>query len=299
MRRKPTTLLPLALTLGSLLASAARAQNRDFPALPAGELVRQAVDRELKASATRPNFLFRTRKQTLHGVTTRAYVPTAQAMIGRTLAYNDHPLGGQYLSDEDARLNRFLTDPAELRAKQKQEKDDADRVTRVIRALPEAFLYEYDGFERSHAGVGSGTSELVRLKLRPNPKYDPPSRLEQILTGMEGTALIDVKHMRVARMEGTLQYDVSFGWVLFGHLDKGGRIVIEQNEVADNTWAITRLALVFSGRVLFFKSINVNTEEVSQGFTPVPAGLSLADGLALLKKQAEVFAAEAGPAQNR
>jgi len=53
---------------------------------------------------------------------------------------------------------------------------------------------------------------LVRLKFRPNPKYSPPSHVEQILTGLEGYLLIDADQHRIAKIDGTLGKEVGFGW---------------------------------------------------------------------------------------
>ena len=79
--------------------------------------------------------------------------------------------------------------------------------------------------------MGRAGDTLVRMKFRPNPRYEPPSRVEQVLPGMEGTILVDAGKYRIAKIDGTLAREVSFGWGILGHLDRGGRFVVEQGEV--------------------------------------------------------------------
>jgi hypothetical protein len=151
--------------------------------------------------------------------------------------------------------------------------------------MPEALVYEYDGFEHATAVLGHKGDDLVRVKFHPNPDYAPPTRVEQLLTGMAGTILLDPQRQRLARIAGTLQKDVAFGWGILGHLDKGGRILLEQGDLADGNWVLTHFMMRFTGKVLFFKGLDVNTTESSWDFHRVPDDLAFAQGLVLLKKQ--------------
>jgi hypothetical protein len=138
--------------------------------------------------------------------------------------------------------------------------------------------------------VGKEGDELVRLSFRPNPAYDPPSRVEQVLTGMQGTILIDEERQRIARIDGTLAKQVGFGWGMLGHLDRGGHFLVEQGEMANNHWEITRMDLAFTGRLLLFKGLNIKSNEIYDEFHQVPSDLSFAQGVELLKKQEAVLA---------
>ncbi len=131
---------------------------------------------------------------------------------------------------------------------------------------------------------------MVRLKFRPNPKYDPPSHVEQVLQGMQGQLLIDAHQHRIARIDGTLFKDVGFGWGILGHLDKGGHFLVEQADVGDGTWDMARMSLSFTGKILLFKRIDIRSTEVYSDFRPVPAGLTFAQGVDLLKKQEATLA---------
>src|SRR5438445_6073660 len=112
-------------------------------------------------------------------------------MAGMLVAIHDHPLTPEQRQAESARLERFMNDPAELKKKAKQEKEDADRVLKIMKALPDAFLYERDGTELGTEGVGKAGDELVRLKFRPNPGYNPQSREQQVINALQSSNIID------------------------------------------------------------------------------------------------------------
>ena len=252
------------------------------------ELVRRTVKNELRDDHAK--FMFRDQKDTPHGSQTKLLVQTNEAMAGMLIAVDGKPLGPNQRQQEQERLNQLATNPSALEQKRKREKEDADRVQRIMQALPDAFLYEKDGEQVGKPGVGKEGDELVRLKFRPNPKYDPPTHTEQVLTGMQGYMLIDENKSRLAEIDGTLYKDVGFGWGILGHLDKGGRFVVRQGEVAPNHWDVTQMRLDFTGKVLLFKSLSIKSNEVYSDFRPVPANLTFAQGVELLRKQEETIA---------
>ena len=94
------------------------------------------------------------RKETPTGSQTKLMVETRDAMVGMAVAYNDRPLNPDQRQGEYGRIQRFINDPAELDRKRKKEKEDSERVKSILKALPDAFLYEYDGTEAGRAGVG-------------------------------------------------------------------------------------------------------------------------------------------------
>ncbi len=229
--------------------------------------------------------MFRSRKQTPQGSQTRLYVETRDAMAGMTIAYDDKPLSHEQMQGEEGRLADLVAHPDQLSRKHSQEEESAERTLRIVKALPEAFLYDYDGKERGTADLGKDRDRLVRLKFRPNPAYHPPSHVEDVLTGMQGFLLIDSEARRIARIDGTLFKEVSFGWGILGHLDKGGHFLVEQRDVGDGSWDVSRMSLGFTGKILLFKSISIKSEEVFSDFRRVPADTTFAQGVAMLKAE--------------
>jgi hypothetical protein len=276
----------VALALSAAVGSVAEGP----PAVPPIELVKRAVANEMRSDDQPVKYMFRQRKETPAGSQTRLMVETRDAIAGIVVAYNDQPLNPDQRQGEYDRLQHFLRDPEELAHKRRQERENSERVKSILKALPDAFLFEYDGTETGTPGVGEPGSQLVRLKFRPNPNYDPPTRVEQVLTGMEGTVLIDPQKQHIAAIDGTLAKDVGFGWGILGHLDRGGHFHVNQTSIAENNWSIARMDLAFTGKLLLFKSLNFKSTEVYSDFHPVPADLSFAQGVELLKKQQSAVA---------
>ena len=256
------------------------------------ELVRKAVQNEIKASHdSGAHFMFRGTTTTPRGSTTELYVETNDATAGLIVARDGKPLSLEQRRAEEARVQRFLNNPDELRKKRAQERENEDRTLRIIRALPDAFLYEYAGEETGSDGIGRTGGPLLKLKFRPNPNYRPPSRVEEVLRGMQGEVLLDAVRARIASIDGTLFKDVSFGWGILGHLDHGGHFVVHQEAVENDNWEISSMRLHFTGKILLVKSISIESTEVFSDFKQVPSDLSFAQGLELLRKKE---AAEAG-----
>jgi len=268
--------------------AAVTAQEPKVPEMPPGELVRTAVANEVAAANhAAVKHMFRSRKQTSKGSQTRLYVETSSAMAGMLIAINDQPLTPQQQQGETNHLAWLMGNPDQLRKKQAREKEDADRTLRIVKALPDGFRYEYAGAENSGVGLGAEGAQLVRLKFTPNPGYSPPSHVEQVLAGMQGYLLIDTKSMRIARIDGTLFKDVSFGWGIIGHLDKGGHFRVQQADVGDSSWDITEMSLSLTGKILLFKALNMVSDEVFSDFRRVPDDLSFEQGVKLLKAEQE------------
>jgi len=278
-----------AKTAGAIAAVAMLGAGAALPAQALSEspieLVRRTVQNEVAASNGSIKVMFMDRKETPHGSQTKLLVETREGMAGMTVGVNDKPLTPEQRRAEEDRLEGLVNNPEELKKKRKSEKEDTERITRIVKALPDAFLYESDGTAVGNQEVGKVGDQLVRLKFRPNPKYSPPSHVEQVLTGMEGYILIDVDQHRIAKIDGTLSKEVGFGWGILGHLDRGGRFLVEQAEVIKGDWEVTHMTLAFTGKELLFKSLHIKSDEVFSNFRAVPSNLSFAQGVELLKKQ--------------
>jgi hypothetical protein len=206
-------------------------------------------------------------------------------MAGMTIAINDQPISPQQQKSEEDHLYWLAGNPEQLRKKRAREKEDEERTLRILRAMPNAFRYEYDGIENAGPGLGRAGNKLQRLKFSPNPSYSPPTRVEQVLEGMQGYLLVDAAARRLALIDGTLFRDVTFGWGIIGHLDKGGRFRVQQADVGDDSWQITSMSLKITGKILLFKGISIISEESFSDFQPVAANLSFAKGVELLKAE--------------
>jgi hypothetical protein len=287
LRAKMISRLVIALSLASLLPGSRDvslfAEESQLSPL---QLVRAAVANEADSgNSNGAKHMFCDRKKTPKGSQTRIYVETREALAGMTIANDDKPLSPVQRKDEEGRLAWLVGNPEQLRRKQHEQKEDADRTTRILRALPDAFLFQYDGTVPGTAGIGREGAQLVRLKFHPNPAFRPPSHVEDVLLGMNGTVLIDPVEHRIAEINGILFQTVSFGWGILGHLDKGGHFLVDQADVGDDSWEVSRMSLGFTGKILFFKSLAINSDEVFSHFRRVPNDTTFAQGVQLLKAE--------------
>jgi hypothetical protein len=275
----------LAVLLSGVGLSSAFAE--DPGNLAPAEIVRQAVHNEVSSNQdSGMHFRFKDEKRTPQFSQTKLMVETSDATAGLLVMQNGQPLTAQQRHEEEARLANYVQSPQELRKKKKQEKEDAEHTERILKALPDAFLYERAGTEPGREGLGAPGDELVRLNFRPNPSYSPPSHVEQVLTGMSGNLLIDITQTRIAEINGALSKEVEFGWGILGHLDPGGRFLVQQADVGEHQWEVTHMQLAFTGKVLFVKKISIHSNETFSDFHSVPSNLTFAQGVELLKEEA-------------
>lgn len=273
-------LWPATLVFAALLATAPawpRAQEK--PSLPPNpsEFVRAIVDRELAEQRNGQYFTWKERAQKPSRTVTKQMVETPQGVLGRVTAINDRPLSGEDRQRDDDRINRLL-DPKQMADKRKQQKQDEDRTTKMVRSLPDAFLYEYAGTETTANG-----HLLVHLKFTPNPGFNPPSRETLVFLGMNGTMTLDQTAMHMVKIDGTLFKDVTIGWGLIGRLNQGGHFYVEQAEVYKNHWDQVRMDLDFNGKALIFKSIRINEHDTQFDFQPVQS-MTVSQALDFLRR---------------
>lgn len=248
-----------------------------FPAVPPNELVREVVDNELHAR-DEGSFMYRDRRQTPKGSNTKEMIETKDGIVARLLMVNDQPLTPQQRQADDERLQNLLLHPDLQAKKKKEQQQDEDRVKKMFREFPNAFIYQYDGIENSPLG------EVIRMTFHPNPKFEPPSRETSVFKAMDGKLWVDLKERRLVKIEATLFRGVNFGWGILGHLDKGGHFFVSQSRVGPDRWEATDMNIQFTGKALLFKTINLQQVEHLTNFHRVPDGLTLAQGIELLKK---------------
>lgn len=252
--------------------------NLQLPA-SANELVQQTIANELKEVTPSEHFEYRDEKQTPSGSTTREVVETSDGNVGRLILVNNEPPSAQQRGKDDARLQKLISDPQAQAKFRKDQKDDQQRVQKMLSSMPSAFVYRYDGAQESPDGP------VVRLHFTPNPQFNPPNRETEIFKGMEGTMLINAREKRLVEMAGNLIQNVNFGWGIFGHLDRGGYFVVKQSKIAPDRWETTETRLKFTGRALVFHKINIDEKDTESDFHPAPNNLTIAKAIEYLKHQ--------------
>jgi hypothetical protein len=269
------------MLLATLSGAAQRPPKPDLSANPA-DLVRKAAANDIAPDNDTTHYMYRLTKNKPGRIETREMIETDHGTIGRLLLINGKPLSLVERDKEDKRLQRLVTDPQQLAQKQKSQKDDDHRTRNMVAALPDAFLYEYAGTKNEEPW-----GEVVMLKFKPNPNFDPPQRETAVYKGMQGTMAISVPAYHIARIEAQLFRDVSFGWGILGRLDQGGQFLVEQKPIEGANgahWEPSHMVLHFTGKVLLFKTIKINEDETTTDIRPVP-NMTAAQAVDLLKKR--------------
>jgi hypothetical protein len=284
MMAKRTTVNHVRVRAGVLLwillvASRGAAQTQS-PDVAATELVRQTVARELAATDTGGQYMYRVREETPQGAETRVMVETRDLQIDRLILQNGQPLPPAQRQREEERLRSLLTNRARLVKLQTEQHSDEARVHRVIQVLPDAFLYRHMGTEKDSVG-----RELVLVTFRPNPDFHPRSTELRVLQGVEGAMLIDPVGERIVRVEARLCQDVDFGWGIIDHISSGSSLLLEQQVVWHDQWAMTTLALHYTNRLLLLITSRVDSVTKIGDFRRMPDDLTSQQALEMLLDQ--------------
>jgi hypothetical protein len=263
----------LRLTIAFVLVVCITATGRDqLSTLPAVKLIDEVVANELTDRVQQRKWMYlidkRQGKQTL----TEEQVDTKDGPFYRVLAIDGIPLDSNQRQQDKARMDRLLHDPGlQLKIKQVHDEDE-QKLEKLIRLLPEAFVYDYDGIEEN----------LIRLKFRPNSNYNPPTYEARVAHSLAGTILIDSEQKRLAKLSGRLVSRVQFGYGLLGHIDDGGTIEIGRVPVGLSQWKTALINIQLSGGLAFFKTISKQEYETRSNFRAISGDPSLSEASQIL-----------------
>ncbi len=253
------------------------------PPLPkdATQYVRQVIHHELDTEARdHSHWRYRAHREDEKSNSDRDIIETKQGEMARTLLIYGRPLTAEERQKDQARMQKLLADPDEQAKRTKREKEDSEKGRQMFEAIPDAFIFKYDGLENG----------LVRLVFFPNPNYDPPTRELRVFRALSGKMWIDPVQQHVFRIEGQLFQDVTFGWGLLARLNKGGTFVVNMREVGPGHWDMVSLDVNMSGHAILFKNIAVKEHQTQTEFRRVPDDLTLAQAYQILQKDAPVSA---------
>jgi hypothetical protein len=205
------------------------AQQQTAPQLPsdATRFVAETIQHEMKLDDTDHSYW---RYLYSHADEKSSYerdvIETRDGELARSLLINGKPLTADQRQQDEERMHKLVSDPDERAKRDKRKNDDEAKAKQMLKAIPDAFVFKYDGFDNN----------LVRLTFFPTPHYDAPTRELRVFRSLSGKMWIDPKARHLARIDGTLFEDVTFGWGLLGRLNKGGNFNVVQKEVAPNHW---------------------------------------------------------------
>jgi hypothetical protein len=253
-------------------SGALSAPGQELPAVSAGQLVREVVFNELNDHARHGYWRYWVERRTQSGTRLEEQVETPEGPLTRLAGNDGRPLGEPAQRQEQARLERLLSSPAERARHLEEYNEDEKRIARIVVLLPDAFLYDYDGMDDG----------CYRLRFHPNPSYPARSIEARIFHAMSGTLWVNAQSKRLARLDGRVGENVDFGFGILGRLYKGGWFKLMRTQVSPTDWKTAQLEVHVSIRALLVKTFARETSERRGGFEPVPVDLTLAQAMRLL-----------------
>jgi hypothetical protein len=247
------------------------------PGISANALARRVVENELRAEdQDKSHWMFRieTRKPD-SGSEVDAVIQTSQGELQFPLLINGHPPARTEQEKAESRIQQLMNNPAAAQKSRKEKSEDYSRSHRMLKMLPEAFIYSY----------GTRQGDRVQLNFKPNPRFRSHGFEEEVFHAMDGSLWVDEKENRLAEMSGYLTNGVKFLGGLLGHLDKGGSFDVKQEPVVPGYWELTVLNVHMTGKALFFKTISEQQQFYRTEFKRVPDSLTLSQADEMLKKE--------------
>jgi hypothetical protein len=283
-----STILTVIVVCTTLrLAPAVLAQARDSNAVPIlqspDELVREVIRNEIKAQLQDQSLWCYREQQQEDGkpAKTLQVCQTQEGDLERLVALSGTELTSLQAQAEDLRIQRLVSHPEQLRAKQKKEREDGEQARNLLATLPDAFLFQCD----------HESGNLITLRFRPNPAFRPSTRSTQVFHHMEGTLVVDADQKRLVEINGRLTSEVRFLGGLLGHLDKDGTFCVRQQQVGEGHWDLSFMNIQMNGKALFFKTINVSETKSLIDYKPLPSGATLQQAADFLRRDFDIHTA--------
>ena len=252
------------------VSTADHSPNQISPAA-AGELVSAVIANELTDREQLLKWIWVIEKKVGKETILEEQVETRDGPLYRLLAIDGLELNANQRQQDDARIERLMKDPSPLLKLRQAQDEDELKLQKLLKLMPNAYLYEYDGTEEN----------LVRMKFRPNPDYIPSNYEERVIHNLAGTMVIDPERKRMTKVAGHLVNRVEFGYGLLGRIDSG-TVELGRMEVGPLLWKTAFINIHFSGRVAIFKTISKDQYERRSDFRAVASDLSLSGGKDLL-----------------
>ncbi len=235
----------------------------------AKELIGDACNNELQQRENETLWSYRAERRIGNRVFLEQVIETVDGPVHRLLAVDGRPPTPTESKDQDDRNQELLKNPSGRRAIQKQRDDDDRKMEALLRIIPEAFVFEDQGKE--------GESE--KIAFHPNPGFKPKTYEQRIVHALHGIVFIDLHDKRIARLSGSLDSRVEFGYGLIGHVEQGGTTDIRRVRLSAGVWKISAEKIDMDGRFVMLKTIQKHQDESRTDFEPVVPGTTFVQAL--------------------
>ena len=282
-----------------LLCALSFAESPSGPVTDPTVVVRRAVANHFSEEAAHRPLRFVLHKRDERHNIIQEIIETPQGDVAMTVAANGAPLSPEARQVQITRLDNLAAHPELQAHRLRREQEDAARIDKLMRMLPDAFIYRYLSTERCNPNrppevaipgqpkplspASAEPPELCyHMTFTPNPKFSPPDIESRILTGMAGDLWMEKSDERLYRLNAHLIRDVDFGWGFVGRLDKGGTVFLEQRDIGGKDWELTGMKLDLTGKILMVKSITIRLTEEIGDFARVPSNINYREAIRML-----------------
>src|ERR1700727_2022300 len=165
MRRAAIYLCMASLALALSQSPAKPSPAETLPPLPqdATQYAREAFQHQMQANnSDHTHWRYRIHREDEKGTQDRDVIERKEGEIARTLLINGQPLNAEQRADDEARMKKLVEDAGDRAKREKRGKEDRDKGDQMLKAIPDAFIFKYEGEENGQ----------VRLSFAPNPHYN-------------------------------------------------------------------------------------------------------------------------------
>lgn len=251
---------------------------QDPLSLPAGAWVQAATDRQIHVIEEEGSFplSYRTRKMDDKGDTTREVIESQQGTVARLVERDGRLLTRGEDSEERSRLGDILSHPDAFRKHQKRNEAVRAYSTELVRLFPRSMLSRYAAGQPQ---IGQGRGPQIVIDFDPNPAFNPPSLVAELLTGLQGRLWIDMRTHTLVRVEGHVIHTVNFGWGVLARIHAGGTVIFEQTQVGSDRWAYSHLDDHLRMREVMVHTTEQNVRMSAWNFRLLPTPISVEDAV--------------------
>jgi hypothetical protein len=196
-------------------------------------------------------------------------IETVDGSVRRLISVDGHEPTAPERKQDDDKLRDLVQNPKTRQAFKKANEADEKRISDLLQAIPEAFLFEDEGIQGG----------LEKVAFRPNPVYKPNTYEERAIHALGGFIMVNLEEKRLAQLSATLMQQVDFGFGVIGHLDKGGTINLTRIPLAPGIWKTSSSKTTLTGRLVLFKTINKQQDETHSDFKLIAPNTSISQAV--------------------
>src|SRR6185312_13298866 len=280
-----SVLIVAMLAWGSCLFQSARGQAGSVAAGPESALPSGTPNSWVEGAVRNELVLIQDEKHPIRyvvrvvnrkGDTTREIIESAQGNVARLIQRDGKPITAKEDAAERSRLNAILASPGDFLKHEQRNGPGRNYALQVIKLMPSATLYSYTPGQPQPPGA---SSPQVVIDYKPDPAFQPPTMLSELLTGLAGRVWIDARTGIMTRMQADVIRPVNFGWGFVARVYPGGHIEVEQTLVDGRRWAVSHVDSNVTVREMMLRTINDKTKMNAWNFQMLPAPMPYQDAV--------------------